>query len=270
MQANNTLTATCAAPALTASAGHSIVAIYSGDSNYNGSTSSTLTQIVNKATSTVAVASSTGNASTVNGSVTFTATVSPSNSVVALSTGTVAFLDNGVAISSCTAQPVTYGTGVATCTVTNLKAATHPITATYSGDPNFSNGTSSLISQVVSQATATTVVASSSAANTSTVDDSVTFTATVSPHSGRLWHRLGDLHGDESNSGHAPDHGSVLERSKLQYQHFGRDFANGQPGSYIGDSYNIRISFAPERFGNLYRDCESSYRRSRSAFSKHG
>ena len=37
---------------------HSIAAVYGGDSNYNGSTSSALTQTVNKANSTTTVASS--------------------------------------------------------------------------------------------------------------------------------------------------------------------------------------------------------------------
>ena len=53
---------------------HNIVATYGGDGGNNGSTSSALTQTVNKATSAAALASS-ANPSVVGSSVTFTATV---------------------------------------------------------------------------------------------------------------------------------------------------------------------------------------------------
>ena len=66
---------------------HSITAAYGGDTNYNTSTSSPLTQTVNKASSTTALSSS-ANPSTYGSSVKFTATVTPS-----ACTGTVTFLD---------------------------------------------------------------------------------------------------------------------------------------------------------------------------------
>jgi hypothetical protein len=65
----------------------SITASYGGDTNYNSSTSATLTQIVNKADTTTALASSL-NPSTYKTSITFTATVSPGTA-----TGTVTFKD---------------------------------------------------------------------------------------------------------------------------------------------------------------------------------
>jgi hypothetical protein len=113
------------------------------------------------------------NPSTVNQSVTFTATVTSQTSGTI--TGTVTFLDGGTSI----------GTGVlaagkATFATTGLTAGNHSITASYPGDANFAPSNSSGLPQVVN---AGTLAASStdltSAPNPSTVGQSVIFTATV-------------------------------------------------------------------------------------------
>ena len=70
-----------------AAGSHSVTAAYGGNTNLNSSTSSALTQTVNKTNTTVTLASS-ANPSTFGSSVTFTATVSPS-----AATGTVTFKD---------------------------------------------------------------------------------------------------------------------------------------------------------------------------------
>src|SRR4029077_20561604 len=62
---------------------HSITVVYSGNANFNGSTSTALTQTVNKAGTTTSVVSS-ANPSAFGQSVTFTATVA----AVAPGTGT--------------------------------------------------------------------------------------------------------------------------------------------------------------------------------------
>src|SRR4029077_18347928 len=67
---------------------HSITAVYSGDTNYAGSTSSALTQTVNRVTTATALTSSL-NPSVFGQAVTLTATVSPSSGP----TGTVQFFD---------------------------------------------------------------------------------------------------------------------------------------------------------------------------------
>ena len=115
------------------------------------------------------------NPSTVGASVTFTATVT--STTAGTITGTVNFLDGATQIGTGTVG----AGGVATFATTALAQGSHSITAQYSGDTNYSGGTSTAITQVVNaaggKAATTTSVASS--LNPSTVGASVTFTATV-------------------------------------------------------------------------------------------
>ena len=147
---------------------HSITAVYGGDTNNATSTSSALTQTVNQATTTTAVASN-GNPSGYGQSVTFTATISGGSSP----TGTVTFKDGGTTIGTGTVSG-----GSATLSTSALTVGSHTITAVYGGDTNNATSTSSGLTQTVNQATTTTSVSSS--ANPSTIGQSVTFTATVS------------------------------------------------------------------------------------------
>jgi hypothetical protein len=141
--------ATCTATYSSAGS-HSIVATYSGDSNYLTSTSHTLTQVVTIA----AIPTSTTVASSVNPSVagsavTFTATISPTPNG-----GTVAFTDNSGTISACGANPLSGSK--AKCTVTYSSAGSHSIVATYSGDSNYLTSTSHTLTQLVNAALAIT------------------------------------------------------------------------------------------------------------------
>ena len=151
---------------------HSITAVYSGDAGFVTSTSSVVSQVINKASTTTALASTT--ASVFGQSVTFTATVAAGSPGTGTATGTVQFYDNGSAIGTA----VTLSSGSATsAAITNFGVSTHSITAVYSGDSSFITSTSTTVSQVVNQASTTTVLTSS--ANPSLFGQSVTFTATV-------------------------------------------------------------------------------------------
>jgi hypothetical protein len=75
--------------------------------------------------------------------VTYTATVSP-----APDGGTVAFTDGGTPITGCSAQTVDPSTSTATCQVIYYIQGTHPITATYSGDPAYYSSSDSLTQTV--------------------------------------------------------------------------------------------------------------------------
>ncbi len=144
---------------------HSITAHYGGDVNYNAAVSTPLSQVVNLATPTVALASSL-NPSTFGASVTFTA------NLPADATGTVTFDDGATSLGT-----GTISSGVAVLTISSLAAGTHSITAQYGGDPNYNGAVSTPISQVVNLASSTVALASS--LNPSTFGASVTLTATV-------------------------------------------------------------------------------------------
>src|SRR6267143_2431049 len=153
---------------------HSITATYVGDGNFNTSTSTAVSQVVNKANTTTTLTSST-NPSVFGQSVTFTATVVVATPGAGTPTGTVNFLDGATNIGSCSlpaAAPFTctFSTGA-------LSVATHSITATYVGNANFNTSTSTAVSQVVNKANTSASLTSS--ANPSVFGQSVTFTATV-------------------------------------------------------------------------------------------
>lgn len=164
--------ATYTASALTV-ASHSITAVYGGNTNFLTSTSSTLTQTVNKAATSISV--TTSKTPTVFGEpVTFTATVSAVAPGTGSPTGTVQFKDGAGNLGSAITLD---GTGKATFTSSTLNVASHSITAVYSSDTNFAASTSPVLSQTVNKAATTTGVTTS---KTPTVfGESVTFTATV-------------------------------------------------------------------------------------------
>ena len=132
---------------------HSITAIYSGDATYSPATSSTLSQVVNKATPGMGTTPPLTVGSSLNpvplGSpVTFTVTVPIG------ATGSVSFYDGATLLGT---SPVIGNT--ATFTTSALPSGTHIITAVYSGDANYATATS-LLTQVVSGSTADFTVSS--------------------------------------------------------------------------------------------------------------
>lgn len=173
--------ATCTAPlpsAASSSAPYTITARYSGDANFSAS-SNIVTQIVLPGNLALAVTSS-QSTSLVNQSVTFTATLTLANSGSATPTATVAFRDTLTGATLCADVPVTNLTASCSLTLTTLwRAATHPITATYSGDSNFPATASPVFSQVVLPGPTAGTLMSSMASSVAT--QTVTFTATVTP-----------------------------------------------------------------------------------------
>jgi Bacterial Ig-like domain (group 3) len=152
---------------------HSITAVYSGDVNFTGSTSPALSQVVNQAASTTSVVSSV-NPSAMGQAVTFTATVKPATS--GTPTGTVTFNDGATVLGT-----AKLSLGKATFTTSTLAVGSHPISASYGGDGNFTANTSATLTQIVKSTTSITVASS---LNPSTFGQAVTFTATVTATSG--------------------------------------------------------------------------------------
>jgi hypothetical protein len=125
---------------------HSISASYAGDSNYNGSSSaSNLTQVVNKAATTVTVASS-KNPAARGTAITFTATVRATSPGTGTPAGTVQFKVGGVNLGAAVA--VSAG-GTATVTSSTLAVGANSITAVYSGNTNYNTSTSTALTQTM-------------------------------------------------------------------------------------------------------------------------
>ncbi len=145
----------------TDSAASAIGGPFTGTANYT---------VAIKVMPTVMVASSL-NPSVYLQSVTFTGTVP------AGATGAITFQDNGVTIGG--AVLIVGGTGTLATNV--LRPGSHPITAVYSGDANFSSATSAILSQMVLPNTTTTLTASPSSSSSSPLAPHtvVTLTATV-------------------------------------------------------------------------------------------
>ena len=164
--------ATFSTAALSA-ASHSITAIYSGDLNFNGSTSAALVEVVNQAATAAALVSS-ANPSVFGQSVSFTATIAATAPGAGTPTGSVKFMDGAATLGTGTLNAA----GVATFSTAALSVASHSITAVYAGDLNFTGSTSAVLIEVVNQASTAAAIVSS--ANPSAFGQSVSFTATIS------------------------------------------------------------------------------------------
>lgn len=148
---------------------HTITAEYeTSNAKVAGSTSS-LTQVVTGATPSSTALASSQNPSGYGQSVTFTATVTPSDA-----TGTVTFKDGATTLGTAAVTA-----GVATYSVSTLPVTTHSVAAQYGGDSTYMTSTSDAVAQTVTQAASTTTLTSS--LNPSTYGSGVTLTATVSP-----------------------------------------------------------------------------------------
>jgi YVTN family beta-propeller protein len=167
--------ATCAAAALTAGS-HSLTAVYSGDSNFQGSTSLRVSQSVVIPTTTQ-ITGNTPNPSAVGQGVTvsFTVTVTPPSSGTFPGTETVTVKDGTGA--SCTA---TVATG--NCTLAPTAAGGDTLIATFAGDATFVASASTGTGQAVSPATTTTKITGSTPSSPTLGQPlTVSYTVTVNP-----------------------------------------------------------------------------------------
>lgn len=154
---------------------YSITAAYQGDANNNASTSAPLSFSVIEATTQISLTAS-STAITVGTPVMFTATVTGNGSIP---TGTVTFLDGTTSLGTSTLN----AGGIATLTTSALPVGTQSVTASYSGDANNKNVTSTAVSVTVTAWTSQTVLAASATNISST--DKLTLLATASSGSGQ-------------------------------------------------------------------------------------
>jgi hypothetical protein len=140
---------------------HNITVAYGGDLNFGASTSTTLVQTVNQAATTTALMSSL-NPSSVGQSVTFTATVAVVSPGSGGPTGSVTFKDGtGIGGTATLGSGVVNSAGVATFSTSALGVGIHTITASYSGDANFTASVSAALTQTVGLAPVSILVTES-------------------------------------------------------------------------------------------------------------
>ena len=157
---------------------HDVKAVYQADTQFSGSESTVLAQQVGQA-GTTTVVSSDDTSSRPGQSVTLTADVSVAAPGAGTPGGTVEFFNDGVSLGAPVALD---GDGRATLDVSTLAIGTHPITAVYSGDTDFTTSTSLAMPQSVGLEDTETVVTSAPA--TPVYGQTVTLTATVTPAAG--------------------------------------------------------------------------------------
>ena len=104
-----------------------------------------------RALATTTVITTSLNPSVVGNTVTFTVTVSPSNSNPVIPTGTVTILNGTIVL-----QTVPLVGGTATFSTSTLPFGVNVISAVYSGDLNFATSTSTLVMQTVNQPSTST------------------------------------------------------------------------------------------------------------------
>jgi hypothetical protein len=117
---------------------HSITAVYGGDTNNTGGTSTVLTQYITGSTATHTTVTSSQNPAPLLSTVTFTATITTTGSHAP--TGIVTFNDGSTAIGTGTLN----GSQVATFSTSSLAVGANSITAVYDGDANNASSTSAL------------------------------------------------------------------------------------------------------------------------------
>jgi hypothetical protein len=150
---------------------NSLVAVYSGDTNYQPHTVS-LSQTVSQASSTTSV-TSTSNPSAPNQMVTFTASVVSPTTVP---TGTVNFLNGSTVIGS----GILNASGQATLSISSLAMGTSKITAAYAGNSNIAGSTSAVLQQVIAAPTAPNFSLAASWSTSNNIAPGSTATALVS------------------------------------------------------------------------------------------
>jgi len=150
---------------------HSIAVSYGGNANLVGTTSPTITETINQATTTTTFTSNL-NPAPFGQCVQFTGAVQPGSGGPA--TGTITFFDGTTSLGTANIT-----NNIATLSSCGLQGGAHTVTAKYNGDPNYIASTSTALTETVNPAASTVTIAS--AQNPATFGSGVLLTATVQP-----------------------------------------------------------------------------------------
>lgn len=225
--ATATLTSTVVLPAGT----YTVKAYYSGDTNFNASTSAGASETVGQASTTTAVAST---ASTVvyPNPVTFTATVGAVSPGSGTPGGTVSFsVDGGAGVS----VPLSGGTAGYTPS-SPLAPGHHTVSVTYNGSPNFRTSTGTLNGGLNVTSAPTTTTLSVSPGNSIPYSAPVTLTATVASVPGVTPTGMVTFYLDNSSIGTAALSGGTTHVTVPSILQLGGHTVSA---SYGGDAYDL-------------------------------
>ncbi|MFE5118958.1 Ig-like domain repeat protein [Streptomyces sp. NPDC056669] len=160
----------------TAGSPYTVTATYGGDDNFATSAGTTVHQVEVSVSATSTTVSSTPDPSVAGQSVTVSATVAVLPPAAGTATGTVTFhFGDG---SPTVTVPLTGDTATTSHVYTSTTGSPYTITATYSGDDDFT-GSTGLDTQAVTPSSSSTAL--SSAPDPSVTGQPVAFTATVTP-----------------------------------------------------------------------------------------
>ena len=167
---------------------YSVVATYNGDATYASLPPTTEQDIaVGKGTPTIAVTSS-PSSPVLAGTITFTATITNSVSGAATPYGSVTWTVSGQATTcGSTTGPVANGNpnqSQFTCSITASTAGTYTVTATYSGDSNYTSLAATSPTSVSIAKVSPTIALTGS--TTGLINSTLVFTATVTGSTGAL------------------------------------------------------------------------------------
>ncbi len=151
---------------------YSITAVYGGSTEYAGSTSNAVLEVVNGAPTTTALTSA-PNPSNFGQTVTLTATVAAPQSTTT-PTGTVTFMDGATSLGSAALS----SSDVADFSTSSLVAGSHDITAVFGGSTNDNQSTSNTVVQIVNLNAA--MLSLTASPNPAQVGQTVTLSANAS------------------------------------------------------------------------------------------
>jgi large repetitive protein len=203
---------------------HTLTAVYSGDTNHAGSTSSPVTESVLQSTSATLI--SNNNPAAIGQNVTFAAQITGAGGVIP--TGTASFRDNGSLLATSALNSL----GAASFSSTTLAAGSHPITVSYSGDTQSAASTSPAYSEIVKQQSSLVLSVSPNPAVFAT---NVTLTLTAIVHTGTATGTVVLYDGSTALATVALDRSGIVQWS-LQ------DFSAGThslSAQYAGDAASI-------------------------------
>jgi len=153
---------------------HTITAVYASDTNFAASTSTAVSQVVNKASTTTTITNDLSTATVVGQAY----SVAVSVAITAPGAGTIPNGDTVTVSDGSASCTVPLSSAAGSCSLTSTTAGGKTITATYNGDANFNASTSTGVAHTVNKASTTTTITSNTP-NPSTVGQSVTINYSV-------------------------------------------------------------------------------------------